>query len=101
MNIKTRYGQTLIDLALQYYGCYEGLFILLEDNPTINSIDEVPQPGTILLIRDSVPALTDNNVSVVAEINKRSLTFNSSIAADEITTLPYIEAGYWSSTYTE
>lgn len=71
MKINTIPGQTVMDIALQYYGTIEALFIIMEDNPHIlNEYDEafIPEPfsdfdlsqpiiPTVLNIRDEDPLI--------------------------------------------
>lgn len=60
-------GQSLIDFAIEKYGCYEGLALLLMDNPDlVAAVSEILPPGTELKYRDPAPALTETNASVVA-----------------------------------
>jgi hypothetical protein len=56
-------GQTLEDVALQHYGCYEGVFLLTEDNGL--GIDDLLAPGQELLIREPAPTLNDFNKLVI------------------------------------
>ena len=37
-------GQTTADLALQYYGAIEGIFLLIDDNPDIFTLANLHQP---------------------------------------------------------
>lgn len=60
-------GQSLIDFAIEKYGCYEGLTLLLMDNPDlVSAVSAILPPGTELKYRDPAPALTETNASVVA-----------------------------------
>ena len=67
-NITVKPNQTLMDLAVQYYGNQLAVFALIEDNPNIttllpNSVNDSPYvdfnihfpvtPGTVLSIRDA------------------------------------------------
>lgn len=64
--------QSLTDIAMQEYGCYQGVFILLEDNSDrLFAIDEVPLPGMKLNVRTTVPNINAANTSVVAEYGKQ------------------------------
>lgn len=72
--IKTGIGQSLINIAVQEYGCYEGVFLLLDDNPTIvSSLSHVFAPGTSVVIQNPVPQLTDNNVMVAAKLQNKGV----------------------------
>lgn len=48
-NIKVKEGQSLFDVALQYYGSAEGVIKLLEDNPSL-SLESVLVAGQNLTI---------------------------------------------------
>jgi len=61
-------GQSIIDLAVQEYGCYEGLFLMLADNPdVVQAVSAILPPGTELRVRNPVPELNNTNRSVVAQ----------------------------------
>jgi hypothetical protein len=64
MIIKVLSGQTLIDIALQQYGCYEGIAILCQDNG-LSFTSEI-KAGDTLIIRDAMPELTDTNIKIAA-----------------------------------
>jgi hypothetical protein len=70
------YGQTIYDVVLKHYGCFEGIFILLEDNKNLNLTSEVGA-GSKLKIRTEVPELNDTNLLVVQFFNDNSITPNS------------------------
>lgn len=53
MKIKVQTGQTLFDVALEYYGNIEGVALIFNDNPNI-SFDSVSE-GDELNIRDDEP----------------------------------------------
>jgi hypothetical protein len=42
-SIETVKGQTLMDLAIQEYGSFEAVFLILEDNPHIAGLNDFPQ----------------------------------------------------------
>lgn len=47
-----QYGQSLFDLAIQYYGSEEGIFALLADNPgLVQNWHDDPKPGTEIYIK--------------------------------------------------
>lgn len=54
---EVRPGQSLGDIAIEVYGSIAGIHFLLEDNNAAlnNSLDTVPFPGTLLVIRESNP----------------------------------------------
>jgi hypothetical protein len=55
--IKASEGQTIEDIALQEYGCYEGVFLLLEDNEL--GMDDLLVAKQELKIRQPIPTLND------------------------------------------
>lgn len=73
--IKAASGQTLIDIAIQEYGCYDGVFILMEDNNVGLGADVLP--GATLVIRDEVPELTEDNVLVANRFKAQKRLINS------------------------
>ena len=50
--IKVKHNQSLADIAIQEYGSIEGLFLIVEDNPTLNGITDNVFFDDELLIRD-------------------------------------------------
>lgn len=90
------YGQTLIDIAVQRYGAYSGIFLLLEDNPLLESIEAVVQPGTKLLFRDQVPELTERNQDVVRHFELNQIVVNTGLKV-----LPGEGSGYYVEGYIE
>ena len=75
MIIKVLSGQTLIDIALQQYGCYEGIKILCQDNG-LSFTSEI-HAGDTLLIQDVVPELTDDNIKVANYYAANKVQVNS------------------------
>lgn len=60
-------GQTLSDIAIQYYGCIESIFQLAADNPFISAFEQILKPGTKLQIQDVVPVFNKQNVALAAQ----------------------------------
>jgi hypothetical protein len=60
-------GQSLLDVSVQFYGTAERLFDLCDANNT--SPDQVPAPGTTLLIPDLAPIKPE----VVAQLNRERI----------------------------
>lgn len=94
------YGQTLIDVAIQRYGAYGGVLLLLEDNPLVERIESPLQPGTTLLYRDAVPVLTNRNRDFARqfELNKTVVNCGRKVLPDEglgYYVDGYIEEGYF------
>ena len=77
MILTATYGQTLIDIAIQHYGCYEGLFEILKLNPHMGLSYEVAA-GEEVLVHDEVPELTNNNVAIAAHFALNNVRVNSS-----------------------
>jgi hypothetical protein len=50
----TELGQGVIDLAIQEYGTAEAVFLVLEDNPILNLLDNVAA-GTVVKFRNNPP----------------------------------------------
>lgn len=48
-SIEVKEGQTIFDIALQYYGAAEGVIKLIEDNPTLSLTSEL-ESGQVLSI---------------------------------------------------
>lgn len=63
-NIEVKYGQSLFDIALQYYGSIEAVFWIVEDNNLNGIVDNVYE-GDTLQIRDTVM-----NKQIVTELSK-------------------------------
>lgn len=95
--IESKYGQTSIDVAIQEYGCYEGLFLLLEDNPNVSLGGDLIY-GTLINIRDEVPELTANNRTIVAEL-KNKIVVSGKLLQEGSNS--YVEDGYVEDGYVE
>ncbi len=95
MIVKAEDSQTLFDLALFYYGGFEGVFLLMEDNDL--AIDTELTPGQELIIRDVVPVLNDyNQALVLQQVGKK--TFNSGYEK-ELIAGDYVAPGYVGTGY--
>lgn len=68
-------GQTLIDIAIQEYGCYEGVMLLLKDN-AIRIADDL-NAGLVLMVRDEVPELNAINRAVAAFYKANGIKVNT------------------------
>ena len=101
--IKTVFGQTLYDLAIQEYGHLDGFFLLLEDNEgIINDLSETPPAGTRVLIRLQVPELSANNRAIAAELARRGKLVVSGVseAVSPTPSIPmYVNPEYWQNDY--
>lgn len=94
--------QCVIDLAIQEYGCYEGVWLLLKDNPAkLLGVSDVPAAGMQLLIRNPVPRLTDTNLEVVNAYKELKHTVVSGAEAVENDNLLYWEKDYAENEYTQ
>lgn len=89
--ITVKEGQTLEDIALRYYGCFEGVIILMEDNDL--ALDSPLYVGRELQIRDEVPALTPTNKKVVEEFERKEFDPNSGVTNDDNPAFPFVELG--------
>jgi hypothetical protein len=76
-SITAKYGQSLFDIALEYYGNIQGVFWLVEDNE-LNGITDNVFEGDPLLIRDEilnnniVEALKVYSVATIFDIEERA-----------------------------
>jgi hypothetical protein len=64
--ITVRDGQSVFDIALQYYGTLAAVFLVVEDNVDVSSVDSTLYSGQILNIRQSDPLInpaTANSLS--------------------------------------
>jgi hypothetical protein len=73
-------GQTIYDIAIQEYGCYEGVKLLCDDNG-LGLVTELVA-GDTLLIRNEVPAINDFNISASAYLKSSSMKPNSGYKSD-------------------
>lgn len=96
--VTVTYGQTLSDVALQEYGCSEGIVLLAQDNDL--SLTAKVEAGQPLQIRDVVPELTPTNIAVAQyfRINgiKPNSSSNDSAASNNngYVTQGYVNEGY-------
>ncbi len=84
-------GQTLTDIALQEYGCVEGLIDLMKLNPDLE-INGKLIPGTDVNLPDVVPVLTPSNIANLNEI-KRSFK-RANTGTGDVLVSEYYEPGY-------
>jgi hypothetical protein len=97
--IKSSLGQSLINIAVQEYGCYEGLFDLIEDNESkLVNIAQVLQSGVELLIRVPVPEYTANNRVVAEALARDKVIVSSQLTATDV---PLLEAVYAEGIYAQ
>ena len=83
MIIKAHQGQTIYDLAATYYGCFEGVFLILEDNPTFG-LDTELVTGQSINIRDEVPRLNDSNQNIAMAFKTQNFNVNSTYVPEEV-----------------
>ncbi|MFA9212471.1 MAG: hypothetical protein ACEQSR_01305 [Candidatus Methylacidiphilales bacterium] len=74
--VEVRQGQTLADIAIKEYGCYEGIGFLLQDNSSL-SVDVDLVPGTLINVQETVPELTTNNITVANVFKTQQINPNS------------------------
>lgn len=77
-------GQTLIDIAIQQYGCYEGVFDLIKDNEGLGLSSQLVA-GQVLNIKDEVPTYNDNNVAIALHFRVNKIRVNSQYLPPVIT----------------
>lgn len=95
-------GQTVYDLAVQEYGHTDGVFLLIEDNPSlIGEWGDVPHAGTKVLVRLEVPELSDDNKAIAAEFARREQKVVSGEFAEQVVTPTpiYVDLEYWDNYY--
>ena len=97
---KVGHSVTIWDLSIKYYGSVQAVFILLEDNDW--SLDDEPQAGDVVLIKDSVPFVTDENIAVAKYFERVDLDPSTGdyVPTGQIKEL-YVEAGYVDENYIE
>lgn len=74
-SIKAAEGQTIYDIAIKEYGCFEGVFLVCEDNGFTLTTELVPMQD--ILIREEVPEYTDSNTQIVDYFKANGLKPNS------------------------
>lgn len=84
--IKVQQGQTLKDIAMQEYGCFEGLQRILE----LNNIGfGFLANGANVIVDDTAPVLSENNLRVVKYYQNEAVVVNSHYA-----TKPFSSTGF-------
>lgn len=96
-----RYGQNLLDVAIHVYGAYHGVFLLLEDNPSLEAIETALQAGQKLAIRSETPRLTERNLDFVSYFNRNAIVVNSGRKVAPQSGQGYYEEGYLEAGYFE
>lgn len=106
--------QSVVDVALQEYGCYEGSFLIMEDNAALDlSLHSVLIPGVKLLIRTPVPRITATNQGIMElyTAKKTQVVGNAALSYDangvptfDPVTIPpslkpYVSDAYWDAEY--
>lgn len=79
-SIKALEGQTIYDIAIKEYGCFEGVFVVCEDNG-LSLVSELI-PGQTILIREPVPELTDTNVQIASYFAVNKVGVNSGLVTE-------------------
>lgn len=97
MNLTVTQGQTIYDVAMQVYGCYEGIFLLIQDN-NVSLVSEL-MPGQNLIVRDTVPKLNENNIAVAAYYKLNSIIPNSGwkVSTGGFYSIGFYNFGFYSS----
>lgn len=73
--VKVKLGQTLYDLAIECYGCPEGVFYLCDDNQL--PLDAELTEGQELVFGEAIPVINENNIRVKEQLNSKSIHPNS------------------------
>ena len=92
--IIVRYGQTIFDIAIQEYGCYEGVTVLCQDN--VLSLSSELVAGQVLLIQITVPDFSNGNMQVVNYLVANGIKPNSGYQKP-IITAPFYSGGFYGS----
>lgn len=71
-------GQTIENIAVQYYGSREGVINILQDNNL--GLDGLLLGGQELLVADEVPELNDINRAVERQLRRNNIVPNSGMA---------------------
>lgn len=94
IEVKVKYGQTLVDVALEQYGCEEGIITLAADNAL--AIDAELTPGQILLLQSTLPVISVNNQTIATYFKTNKVGINSGIEPIESVTP---EDGFYSDDF--
>lgn len=79
-NVIVTYGQTIFDIAIQEYGTYEGVFLLMEDNNL--GLDSEITAGEMLLVRELVPELDEKNLQTSSYLKANSIAPNAAFVSE-------------------
>ena len=92
-------GQTIVDIAIQEYGCYEGVLTLLEDNPDISLEDEL-FAGYEIMVQSEVEVINETNKQFQAQLAiKKGKVVTGIIGTEDFTR--YVETDYWPDDYAD
>lgn len=89
-------GQTIYDIAIQEYGCYEGIVQLMKDN-NISLVSNI-NAGNQFNIQDPVPVFNSTNVTIANflkanKVKPNSKTYDTSDVGGYVSP-GYVGAGY-------
>lgn len=98
MIVTVEQGQVLEDIAIQEYGCLEGVWNIMEDNGL--NLDSQLYTGQPLIISETVPTLTNTNKEIAKQFSSKKLKPNRGIVIEQELDL-YVLDGYWEEGYTE
>jgi hypothetical protein len=106
--------QSVVDIALQEYGCYEGAFLIMQDNAALDlSLHSILIPGVKVLIQTPVPRITADNQGIMELYTQKKTQVVGAGAlsydADGVPTFdpvtippslkPYVSDAYWDAEY--
>jgi hypothetical protein len=91
-------GQTIVDVAVQEYGCYEGVLNILEDN-TFLALEDGFYAGLEIYIRDEVEAINEKNKQYQAQLVIKHGQVVTGIVGKQFGL--YVFDGYWGDGYTD
>lgn len=94
--IIVRYGQTIYDIAIQEYGCFEGAFVLCQDNGI--SLSAELTAGQILLVNTTVADFNGNNKDVASFFGRFKIIVNSGYQPP-VVIVPFYSGDFYSDFY--
>lgn len=103
-------------MAMQEYGCYEGAFDIMQDNPALGlSLHSMLPVGVKVLIKDVAPKFTDNNLQILEDYEQSNVAVVGGTATEldeegapvlvAVPTYgiyePFVEEDYWIPGYVQ
>lgn len=95
--IEVQEGQTLANIAVQEYGCVEGMMQLVQVNNL--SLNTALYRGMVLQVQATIPKITNDNREKARLFAAANLSFNSGIIETAPPVNGYVQAGYVTTGY--